>query len=444
MKKTFNLQTMFTLFLAAPFIVLIVMIFIFMGMYEGRHASEYSLEAPKYLINPLREIIESDYDPRISSPDGILLLLDNNGSVVYSAASPFSEIELENSSDIFGLMLSEGLGNISMAHYNYKGQSFFCFYENSIVPAVYQKQMRIGISIFIVIISCLGLFFGQISNVIINSSIKKLIEASERIAEGNLEDGVTLKYHNELIHVANAIDKMRLELKEKRNVEQRFVMSVTHDLKTPLTSINGYLEAISDGIISDPEEILQTIQLMQTKSELLDNRINELLDYSRSRTAGWREDWREIPINQWLGNMSSMFKSDAELYGRKYMDHINVEENSTIKGDEKLLTRALENLFDNACRYTENGDYIIFSSSVLQGEEGQRIEIIMEDSGAGISREDMDKIFQLFYRNDRGRNSRGMGIGLASVQTIVEDHGGKISCSDSESGGAKFRIELPI
>lgn len=443
MKQSFNLKTMFTLFLAAPFIVLIVMIFIFMGIAESRNANEGLIEAPKYLLKPLREIIENDYDPPFN-PGGVVMLIDSEGSVIYprnSEALSFDNIE---TSHMFSRMILDGPDNISITHYTFMGKPYFCFFDNAMFPAVYKRQIRIGVSLFIVIISCLGLVFGQVSTVIINSSIKKLIEASDLIAEGNLEEKITLNFDNELVHVANAIDRMRVELKEKRNVEQRFVMSVTHDLKTPLTSINGYLEALADGIITDPEETALTIELMQKKTSLLDSRINELLEYSRSRTAGWRENWKNIPIGPWLIEISSMFKNDADLYGRKYLEHINIAKGTLIKGDDKLLSRALENLFDNACRYTESGDYIIFSATLVERRGRDAVEIIFEDSGSGISEENRDKIFELFYRNDRGRNSRGMGIGLASVQTIIQDHGGTISCSNSESGGARFTIILEV
>jgi len=443
MKQTFNLKTMFTLFLAAPFIVLIVMIFIFMGFAESRNSSFGSLEAPKYLLVPLTSIIEQDYSP-LTDPRGIILILDSEGKVVFFPGKPSVEFEGSDTEKILGHIILNGSVNTSISRYTYNGEPFFCYFDNAMFPVIYKQQMRIGISLFIIIISCLGLVFGQLSTLIINSSIKKLIEASDRIAEGNLEEEIILKYDNELIHVARAIDRMRVELKEKRNVEQRFFMSVTHDLKTPLTSINGYLEALSDGVITDHEEIASTISLMQKKASLLAGRINELLEYSRSRTAGWRENWKEIDINTWLQDISNMFHNDANLRGRKYLDEINIDDDTRLRGDDKLLTRALENIFDNACRYTEPGDLIIFSAKQCEGPDKSCIEIIFEDSGSGISEENIDKIFELFYRNDRGRNSRGMGIGLASVQTIIQDHGGTIECSNSESGGARFTIKLEV
>ncbi|MBN2656222.1 MAG: HAMP domain-containing histidine kinase [Spirochaetales bacterium] len=443
MKQSFNLKTMFTLFLAAPFIVLIVMIFIFMGIAGSRNGKFGSLEAPKYLLIPLTYIIEHDYNPP-GDPKGVIMVLDSSGKVVYSQIDLAGGTDREDTAGMLAQIVLKGSTNMSISHYKYEDEPYFCFFDNAMFPAIYKQQMRIGISLFIIIISCLGLIFGQISTVIINSSIRKLIEASDRIADGNLEESINLKYDNELVHVANAIDRMRVELKEKRNVEQRFVMSVTHDLKTPLTSINGYLEALSDGLITETEEVASTVELMQKKAALLDSRINELLEYSRSRTAGWRENWKDISMATWLRDISTMFRNDADLCGRKYLEEINIDENTVLKGDDKLLSRALENLFDNACRYTEPGDYIIFSAGQREGKDHSEIEIVFEDSGSGISEENLDKIFELFYRNDRGRNSRGMGIGLASVQTIINDHGGTIKCTNSESGGARFTVVLEV
>jgi len=443
MKNSFNLKTMFTLFLAAPFLVLIVMIFIFMGLAESRLTVYESLEAPKYMIEPIHEIISNDF-VYTSKAKGVLLLLDSRGDILYPKNNIDIDTENLSLSQIYSKLFDSRLDNISMTKFIYNGIPGFCFFDNSYNPAVNKQQIRIGISLFIVIISCMGLIFGQVSTVIINSSIKRLINASDLIANGNLDDKITLTYNNELVHVANALDRMRIELREKRNMEQRFVMSVTHDLKTPLTSINGYLEALADGVISEPEEIDEIINLMQRKTELLDSRINELLDYSRNRTAGWRENWREINFHQWIMDISSMFHNDAELYSRKYQSVLKIDKDLLLNCNDKLLTRALENLFDNACRYSNEGDSILFSVSQIEEDKRTKIEIVMEDSGSGIEEDDLDKIFELFYRNDRGRNSRGMGIGLASVQTIIKDHGGHINCSKSDSGGARFTISIYV
>lgn len=443
MRNSFNLKTMFTVFLTAPFLVLIVMIFIFMGLAETRHTQTELMQAPKYLIKPILRIIENNY-LYSEEAEGVLLLFNREGQVLYPSEADNFFITNEDMFSLYRELFDEGPDNISLIKYAYNGVPGLCLFDNTYVPAVYKKQIRVGISLFIVIISCLGLVFGQLTTLIINSSIRSLVDASELIANGNLDEKISFKYNNELVHVSDAIDRMREELRERRNMEQRFVMSVTHDLKTPLTSINGYLEAIADGVISDPDEIKEIIVLMQKKSGLLDNRINELLDYSKSRTAGWRNHWENILLFDWLNDLSSMFKNDAELYGREYHSKIEIDGDIIMAGNEKLLTRALENLFDNACRYTESGDSIVFSAEQKEHENENLLVISLEDSGSGIDEKDHDKIFELFYRNDRGRNSRGMGIGLASVQTIVKDHGGTILCGNSSSHGALFTIALPL
>ncbi len=444
MKTRFNLKAMFSLFLIAPFLVLIVMIFIFLGLSEMANTSSGLFEAPRHLIQPIRSIIENNYQSSTLAETGVLMLVDKEGQVLYAVSEMGYYSDIDDLNFMFSDLINSDLDNISILKYTYKDEPGFCFFDNSYVPAVFNQKIRVGISLFIIIISLMGLFFGQITTVVINNSIKKLVDASGFIADGNLDEKISLKYNNELVHIADAMNHMRVELREKRNVEQRFFMSVTHDLKTPLTSINGYLEALADDVIIDPREIKETILLMQKKTSLLDTRINELLDYSKNRTAGWRDQWSPIPILSWLEDLSSMFASDAELCGRQYDKNISIESNAIFKGNEKLLTRALENLFDNACRYTEKGDAIIFAAAHIIKGDFKVLKISLEDSGSGIELEDRDRIFELFYRNDRGRNSRGMGIGLASVKTIVEDHNGTVNCGNSLSGGTVFSITLPL
>lgn len=434
---------MFSLFLIAPFLILIAMIFIFMGLTETRNTSSGFVNAPKYLILPIKNIIENDYKTS-NEETGVLMLVDKNGQLLYAVSELGLYPGTEDLNILFGDLIESGLEHISMIKFSYKGEPGFCFFDNDYVPAVFKQKIRVGISLFIIIISLMGLLFGQISTVVINNSIKKLVDASGLIADGNLDETITLKYNNELVHIADAMNNMRVELREKRNVEQRFFMSVTHDLKTPLTSVNGYLEAIADDVISDPIEIKEIILLMQKKTNLLDSRINVLLDYSKNRMAGGREQWSDIPVFNWLEDLSYMFASDAELYDRKYQKNFMIDRQTQFKGNEKLLSRALENLFDNSCRYTEEGDTIIFSAARILSKDNPFLKISLEDSGSGIEEEDREKIFELFYRTDRGRNSRGMGIGLASVKTIVEDHNGTVHCEKSPADGTVFTITLPL
>ncbi len=441
MKNSFKLKTLFSIFSVAPFIVLVIMLFIFGGLTVSRNTVSGELEASQYLIKPIQKIIDSNYN-YAGDTEGVLMLMDSYSNIIYPAYNRTVIDQQVHQKNMLNSFLINDIASISIFSYKYKGEDYFVFFDDMHMPTIMKSQLRMVVGLLILVISIIGLIFNQMIKVIINSSITSLVEASEMIANGNLDEKITLKYNNELVFIADGIDKMRIELKEKRNIEQRFFMSVTHDLKTPLTSINGYLEAIADGIISDSDEVISSVKLMQKKSDLLQNRISELLDYSRNRTAGWRDQWSSVNISEWINGMSSMFESDAGLYNRKYDTRIYGLEDLHVFCNERLLTRALENIFDNATRYTNDGDSVIFSAFLEKKRKGNVFKLIIEDSGSGIDEEDLDKIFDLFYRNDRGRNSRGMGIGLASVQTIVKDHGGEIQCDKSEMGGARFTITL--
>lgn len=163
MKNSYNLKTMFTLFLAAPFLVLIVMIFIFAGLVEGRNTTSDLLQAPKYMIDPIGDIIANNYRYTEQS-DGVLLLLDNKGAILYPLEDKnisTGNIEL---SQLYNKLVYSDIETISMSKYIYDGIPGFCFFDNTHIPVMLKQHIRIGVSLFIVIISCMGLIFGRVSH----------------------------------------------------------------------------------------------------------------------------------------------------------------------------------------------------------------------------------------------------------------------------------------
>ncbi|MDC7223676.1 MAG: ATP-binding protein, partial [Spirochaetales bacterium] len=141
-----------------------------------------------------------------------------------------------------------------------------------------------------------------------------------------------------------------------------------------------------------------------------------------------------------LEEAKEVFRNDALIRNRTLETNLLLPEKTMILGDRKMFFQVLENLFDNACRYTDGGDTIRFTAR----RDNKNIRITMEDSGAGITKEHIPYIFDNFYRADSGRNTRGIGVGLASSKTIIQSHGGVISYGQTNLGGACFLIELPL
>ncbi len=271
--------------------------------------------------------------------------------------------------------------------------------------------------------------------------INQLNVAMQNIAEGNLEYMLPDKDDGEIGELYRNYEDMRLRLKEstdekifaeKQNKE--LVSNISHDLKTPITAIKGYVEGIMDGVADTPEKMDKYIRTIYNKANDMDRLINELTVYSGI-------DSNRIPYHFHRINVSEYFGDCIEEVGLD-MDSKNIELNysnlaspdTVIIADPEQLKRVINNIIGNSVKYLdkEKGEIDI---RILDEIDSIRVEI--EDNGKGIAAKDLPKIFERFYRTDASRNSAqgGSGIGLSIVKKIVEDHGGYIWATSKEGEG---------
>lgn len=274
-------------------------------------------------------------------------------------------------------------------------------------------------------------------------SITRLQEASSRLASGDLDEPIAVLKRDDLSDLAATLEKTRLELKDSRDRKARFLMAVSHDLRTPLTSILGYIEALGDGMAATPEEKERYLSIIGEKAGLLGIRIDELIEFARSETGGWTRPHQMLDPVEFFGNLDASFSKDCGFHGRRYQAVIHVPEGAVLKGDAPALFRAWENLLSNAIRHGGEGDSVIFRVGLV--DEGYRALFgEIEDSGPGVPSEFEDRLFEPFARADRGRNAAGLGLGLASVKSVAEAHGGSVAYKPAGARGSVFRIEIPL
>ena len=273
------------------------------------------------------------------------------------------------------------------------------------------------------------------------SPIWELNIAMKKIAEGNLDYRLDNHYAGEIGELFENYEDMRLRLKEstdeivdneKRNRE--LVSNISHDLKTPITAIKGYVEGIMDGVADTPEKMDRYIKTIYNKANDMNRLINELTIYSGI-------DNNRIPYNFQRINVSEYFNDCVEEVGldleskRIELNFYNlVSDDTMIIADPEQMKRVINNIVGNSIKYLdkENGTIEI---RILDEVDSIRVEI--EDNGRGIAAKDLSRIFERFYRTDESRNSSkgGSGIGLSIVKKIVEDLGGYIWATSKESEG---------
>ena len=285
---------------------------------------------------------------------------------------------------------------------------------------------------------------------IISSSITMLEQNTKRIADGDLNVELQMPektiYINEITELTNSLEKMKSSLKEEEERRIRFIMGISHDLRTPVSLIKGYTEAITDGVVSDKESINKSLSIIHSKTEQLESMINELIDYVKISSQDLRKNFYDVNLYSYLTEYSGAMINAGSVFKRNFSVLIDIPSDINIPMDKNLISRVLENLISNALRYTSENDSINFTASLFKDEQTgtKTINLSIKDTGYGISEEEKERIFDLFYRASNSRREQGMGIGLSVVKSILELHGWNIEVISEKDKGSEFIIKIPV
>lgn len=271
--------------------------------------------------------------------------------------------------------------------------------------------------------------------------IYKLEEAAQNIKEGNLDFTVEAETNDEMGKLCRNFEDMRQRLKEsaeeKLEAEKQnriLISNISHDLKTPITAIKGYVEGIMDGVADTPEKMQKYIKTISDKANDMDRLINELTTYSGIDTNRIPYTFRRINVADYFGDCVEEVGLDLESKSIQLNYEDLVDPAVQIIADPEQLKRVINNIIGNSVKYM-NKERGVIDIRILDEVDAIRVEI--EDNGMGVAAKDLPNIFERFYRTDASRNSSkgGSGIGLSIVKKIIEDHGGYIWATSKEGEG---------
>ncbi|MDD4082912.1 MAG: HAMP domain-containing sensor histidine kinase [Sphaerochaetaceae bacterium] len=277
----------------------------------------------------------------------------------------------------------------------------------------------------------------------LNLHLKKLEKATEKIASGDYETSLSVDEKDTFTSLEVSINKMRNKIKEEQNRRARFFAGVSHDLKTPLSSIIGYSQALKDGLAEDDKTRDMYLSIIYDKSSLLVQRITSLINYIQITDQGFKTNLKEAKLFPFLQDFCELENSELSLQGAEFEYHLDLNKNYSTIFDPVLLNRALENLIQNAIKYGDLKNPIVFV--VSQSYDGLAMALINSNKGSNnISNEMLLNFFEPFYRGDNSRKGKGFGLGLASVKSIVDSHGWKIKAEvDKKENTTTFTIIIP-
>ena len=260
----------------------------------------------------------------------------------------------------------------------------------------------------------------------------KLKKATKNIKEGNLDFVLEVEGNDEFSQLCQDFEEMRKRLKE--STEEKILMdkenkelisNISHDLKTPITAVKGYVEGIMDGVADTPEKMDRYVRTIYNKTNEMDHLINELTFYSKIDTNRIPYTFSKLNVEDYFSDCAEELGLEMETRGIELVYANYVEKGVQVIADGEQIRRVIHNIVSNAIKYMEKPRGII---QLRVKDVGDFIQVEIEDNGKGIAAKDLPYIFDRFYRTDVSRNSSkgGSGIGLSIVKKILEDHGGKV------------------
>ena len=278
----------------------------------------------------------------------------------------------------------------------------------------------------------------------------RLKEAAEEIGTGNLGEPVEVSdgRKDEIGELCRSFNDMRerlnesVELKMQYEEENRELISnISHDLKTPITAVKGYVEGIMDGVANTPEKMDRYIRTIYNKANEMDRLINELTFYSKIDTNRIPYTFSKIHIADYFDDCVEELnlELDAQHVDLTYFNYL--EDDPIVIADAEQIKRVINNIVSNSIKYMDKSHKVI---NIRLRDVGDFVQVEIEDNGKGIATKDLTKIFDRFYRTDTSRNSTrgGSGIGLSIVKKILEDHGGKVWATSKEGVGTTMYFVL--
>jgi histidine kinase len=279
--------------------------------------------------------------------------------------------------------------------------------------------------------------------------VRLLSMASEKISRGDLNFHIQSNKKDELGKLVNAFDDMRKQLKRHNELRDQYennrkelIASISHDLKTPITSIRGYVEGIMDGVANTEEKLKKYLETIHTKAEYMDRLINELFLYSKlevNQVAFRFEKVKILPfIKDYLEELKLEFNPDQV----QILLHASEPFPAVVRIDRDHIIRVMSNIIYNSIKYKDKGQCII---RISLHDQKDMIKVAITDNGPGVPREELPNIFHQFYRGDPSRraDTGGSGLGLAIASQIIKAHGGDIWGENSDDHGLIIAFTLP-
>ncbi len=468
-----------------PMIIVIVAIFLFGQMqlqsieqhYELEDVDYVTVSNPVYLYEHFIQKVKEQIHTSVQKQDGLMedeeyltslneqlakkcsyLIVQREEEIIFIGNDENLELlqkgvlKKSQSSDNSSVYMIEGIGFL-IRHIGFEyengdaGHVFIVAQMSEILPQVKNFICELIITLVVVcVLTAIVLSLWIQRSVVV--PLRKLREATTQIADGDLNFTIKAEADDEFGMLCRDFEEMRMRLKENAQEKlendaksKELISNISHDLKTPITAIIGYVEGIMDGVADTPDKMNRYIQTIYHKAKDMDQLIGELTLYSQIDTNKIPYNFDKVNIDHYFQDCVEELK--IELEARHIQLHYvnELEPGVMVIADVEQMKRVINNIISNSVKYIGKKEGIV---NICIHDEGDFIHIEMEDNGCGIPAKELPLIFERFYRTDMSRNSSkgGSGIGLSIAKKIVEAHSGSIWATGKEGVGTTIHIVL--
>lgn len=323
---------------------------------------------------------------------------------------------------------------------NYKVQGYVVIHQKmSDITGEANSLLNISY-IMLVILFVLSLIILIFFTEIVYVPLRKITEATEQYAAGNMHYEFSVESEDEMGYLAASLNYMASEIARSEDNQKKFVANVSHDFRSPLTSIRGYLEAMLDGTIP-PQMHEKYLQIVLNETERLTKLTNSLLMLNNLNTKGVVLERSTFDLNTMIRDSAATFEGTCKKKSIA-IELVLTGETMPVNADMGKIQQVLYNLLDNAVKFSHHDSII----KVETTEKKNKVFVSVKDSGIGIPKDDLNLIWDRFYKSDlsRGKDKKGTGLGLSITKEIILAHGEHINVISTEGVGTEFIFSLPI
>lgn len=338
-----------------------------------------------------------------------------------------------------GLFDQDVMTVIAPVIHGYTPQGYLLIHESMANINALGNELMKALYIVVAVIYVLSFVILFAFNFMVYRPLRKITEAATQYASGNLSHIIPVTTEDEIGYLSASLNTMSAKLKDMEEYQSKFIANVSHDIRSPLTSIKGYVEAIEDGTI--PVEMQDKyLKIILFETERLTDLTRDLLtlsDYDKRKLILNNE---VFDIHEVIKHVASSFEGTCKekkvsidlIFATKYLE---------VYADKQKIQQVLYNLIDNAIKFSHHNSIVTIETT----ERGDKVSVSVKDDGVGIPRNELNKVWDRFYKSDasRGKDKKGTGLGLSIVKDALKAHGEDIYVVSTENVGTEFTFSLP-